>query len=37
MKAYIDALMTVLGATALLGVLWVMYLALWLVAPEVRP
>ena len=37
MKPYIDALMTVLGATALLGVLWVMYLALWLVAPEVRP
>ena len=37
MKPYIDALATVLGATAMLGVLWVMYLALWLMAPGVRP
>ena len=37
MKRYRDALVTVLGATALLGAMWVMYLALWLVAPEVRP
>ena len=37
MKTYRDALLTVLGATAMLGVLWVMYLAFWLLAPEVRP
>lgn len=28
-----DALVTVVGATALLGALWVMYLALWLLTP----
>ena len=37
MTPYLDALVTVIGATALLGAMWVMYLALWLVAPEMRP